>query len=452
MTETPTTPEELLERLERDGIEHLWVTYHDYSGRPCAKTMPRSAFRSTVHEGVVFALANLDMDIDDNQAPDATLLADSGDFLAVPDSRSYAVLPNYPKTARVHAWMRATDGSAWPGCPRTRLQEAVNELWHAGYSAKVAYEPEFYFLTPGAHPGEYLPINHTRMFSEAGLAAENALSVRIIDDLQSMGITVAQLGKEFGHGQYEMSVKYASPLRALDDYYHLRAVIRDAARDHGYLVTFMPKVYPEWVGSSLHLHLSLWDATGDRDLTPGTDDELSLSEVGGWFMGGLLKHAAALTGLGSPTVNSYKRLLPGSWAPANTYWGYGNRSGVIRIPGVGKRRHLEYRSGDNTCQPALFAAGLLAAGLDGIQNQIDPGPPFQGDIGHLTPEQIERYGLGFLPRTLPEALAALEADPVIAAAVGPVALHHFLLVKRHELARYEVQVHPWERLTYLEVS
>jgi glutamine synthetase len=158
-----------------------------------------------------------------------------------------------------------------------------------------------------------------------------------------------------------------------------------------------------------------------------------------------------LTGLGSPTVNSYKRLLPGSWAPANTYWGYGNRSGVIRVPGVGDRRHIELRSGDNSTQPALFVAGMLAAGLDGIRNQIDPGPPFAGDVGHMTPEQIATAGIGFLPRTLPEALAALEADDVVAAAVGPEALKHFLAVKRSELDQYNLEVHPWERDAYLEV-
>ncbi|MDI3341139.1 MAG: hypothetical protein QJR03_11480 [Sphaerobacter sp.] len=159
----------------------------------------------------------------------------------------------------------------------------------------------------------------------------------------------------------------------------------------------------------------------------------------------------ALTGLGSPTVNSYKRLQPGSWAPANTYWGYGNRSAVIRIPGVGERRHIEYRSGDNSCQPYLFLTGLLAAGLDGVRHQLDPGAPFDGDVGHLTPAEIERHRLGFLPRSLPEALAALEADEVVASSLGAEALRHFLLVKRHELAQYDIHVHPWERRTYLEV-
>lgn len=266
-----------------------------------------------------------------------------------------------------------------------------------------------------------------------------------------MGIRVAQLGKEYGAGQYEMTVHHASPIDAVDHYAALKAAVRDAARDLGYVATFMPKVYADWSGCSLHVHLSVWDEAGRRDLTPSDADQTALSDVGRWFMGGLLAHVEALTGLGSPTVNSYKRLQPGSWAPANTYWGNGNRSAVIRIPGSGKRRHLEYRSGDNACQPALFLTGLLAAGLDGVRNRIDPGSAFDGDIGHMSQAEIQRRGVRYLPRTLPEALAALEADPVVSAALGPTALGHFLAVKRSELAQYEIEVHPWERDTYLEV-
>jgi glutamine synthetase len=439
-----------LDRLDRDGIEHLWVTYHDYSGRPCAKSIPRSGFHGAVRDGVVFAKANLDLDVSGIQAAGAALLADSGDMMAVPDPRSYMPLPRYPATARVYAWLRNSDGSSWDGCPRTRLQAAVDDLLTDGLSVRAALEPEFYLLHKRVD-GEYEPVNSVRAFGEIGLAVEQPFVRRVVEELEAMGITVAQLGKEYGPGQYEMTVRHAPPLDAVDHYAALKGAVRDAAREQGYAATFMPKVYPDWAGCSLHLHISLWDTAGERDITPSNADETSLSDAGRWFMGGILAHVEALTGLGSPTVNSYKRLLPGSWAPANTYWGYGNRSGVIRIPGEGKRRHLEFRSGDNSCQPALFVAGVLAAGLDGIRNRTDPGPPFQGDVGHMTPAEIAAAGIGFLPRTLPQALAALEADPIIAAALGPITLQHLLLVKRNELAQYETVVHPWERDTYLEV-
>ena len=159
MTDRSTDSTSLLSRLRTDGIEHFWVIYHDYGGRAEAKTLPPESFESAATGGVVFAMANLNMAADDSQALGASLLANSGDFLALPDPRSYAVLPRYPKTARCHAWMRATDGSVWDGCPRTRLNTAVDDLRDLGYSVQAALEPEFYLLTPGEH-GDYLPANH----------------------------------------------------------------------------------------------------------------------------------------------------------------------------------------------------------------------------------------------------------------------------------------------------
>lgn len=450
MPHAPVDATELLHRLRDDEIENFWIAYHDYSGVGAAKTIPPGGFKSAARDGVVFATANLDMDILDHQPPTATWLADSGDVLVVPDPRSYSVLPRFPKTAMTNGWMRATDGSIWDGCPRTRLQKMVDAYAAEGYSTMAALEPEFYLLqSDGA--GGYAPINSTRMFTVDGLSEAHQFCSDVVSELETMGVPVGQLGKEYGPGQYEMSVKHGTPIEAIDRYLALKATVRDLARANGWTATFMPKVFSNWAGNSLHVHLSLWDRDGETDLTLGTDDSEGLSERGRWFLGGMLAHAPALTGLGSPTVNSYKRLLPGSWAPANIYWGYGNRSGVARIPGVGDRRHIEYRSGDNSCNPTLFLTGLLAAGLDGIHKQTDPGQPFTGDVGRMTTDEMLAAGLTFLPRTLSEALAALEADEVVAGAVGDTILPHFLSVKRSELAAYELEVHPWERATYLEV-
>lgn len=450
MPSAPTDASELLLRLRDDRIENFWIAYHDYSGVGAAKTIPPGSFESAVRSGVVFATANLDMDILDHQPRSATWLADSGDFLLVPDPRSYTALPRFPGTAIANGWMRATDGSVWDGCPRTRLQKMVDAIAAEGYSIMAALEPEFYLLQPG-DDGDYVPVNRTRMFTVDGLVEANQFCTDVVSELETMGVPVGQLGKEYGPGQYEMSVKHGSPMEAIDRYLALKGAVRDLARANGWVATFMPKVYANWAGNSLHVHLSIWNADGTTHLTPNAERNEGLSELGRWFLGGLLAHAPALTGLGSPTVNSYKRLLPGSWAPANIYWGYGNRSGVARIPGVGNRRHIEYRSGDNSCNPSLFLTGLLAAGLDGIRNRIDPGEPFQGDVGTMSTDEMLDAGLTFLPRTLPEALAALEADEVVAGAVGDVILPHFLSVKRSELAAYELEVHPWERATYLEV-
>lgn len=451
MTDLTPTAQHLLDRLDREGISYLWVAYQDYLGRSGAKTLPRESFRSAVTSGVVFALANLNMDSSDRQAPGATLLADSGDFLAVPDPRSYQPLPRFPGTARMNAWMRTTTGEPWGGCPRTALDGMVDRLAAAGYSVQCALEPEFYLLRRGGD-GELEPVNRTTMFSQDGLSKADAVVRDILHELAGMGVRVPQLGKEYGRGQYEMSLHHGQPVEAVDRYLALRGAVVDVAAAHGMVATFMPKVYASWPGNSNHIHLSVWDAAGAIDLTPGAEDETSLSEVGLRFMGGILAHIDALTAVGSPTVNGYKRLQPGSWAPANAYWGYGNRSGVLRVPGVGSRRHLEFRSPDNTAQPYLLLAALLGAGLDGIERRLDPGPPFEGDVGHLKAEQVGDPRLRELPRTLAEALAALEADEVIRTAIGEEIVRHTLAVRRSDLAAYEVEVHRWERDLYLEQS
>lgn len=446
---TESTPD-LLKRIERDDIGYLWIAFHDYSGRACAKLVPRATMAGAIRKGVVFAKANLNMDALDHQVSEATLLASDGDFMAVPDPRSYTVLPRFSGTALTHAYMREPDGSPWDGCPRTRLDKIVGKLGDEGFSVGAALEPEFALYVQSAD-GSLKPINTSTMYSQSGLAKANDFVVDLMSELAAMGVGPQQLHKEYGQGQYEVSLLHGTPMEAVDRYLQFRATLHDISHKHGMVATLMPKPSEGTPGNSLHVHLSVWNAAGSQDLTASDEDDISLSQLGSWFMGGLLSHAAALTAIGSPTVNSYKRLLPGSWAPANVYWGNGNRSGVIRIPGVGSRRHIEYRSPDNTAQPYLLLCALLAAGLDGIKRQIDPGPPFEGDVGHLTAEEIQRHHLGFLPRTLPEALTALERDELVCAAVGPEILKHFLAVKRGELATYNTIVHDWERSTYLEL-
>lgn len=439
----------LLARLTEDRIEHLWVIYHDYSGRACSKTIPPERFARAIERGVVFARANLDFNLHDHMAEGSVFLAHTGDMLAFPDPDSYAVVPYHPATARVHAFLRADDGSPWDGCPRTRLQRIVEAYAGRGWSVRVGFEPEFTLFVP-CEEGEYRPADRDGMFTVAGLERHYDLWQRAIACLHGMGVAVEQMGKEYGPGQYEATTHHEAPLKAVDDYLTFKEVIRALSRQAGWIASFMPKPYSHLPGNGLHLHLSLWDLPGQSDLTAG-DEGTPLSALGRHFLAGLLLHAPALAGVGSPTVNSYKRLLPGSWSPAHICWGVGNRAALVRIPGPG-RRHLEFRSGDCTCNPFLFLTAVLAAGLDGILRQAEPPPAVNEDVGHLTHAEAEARGLRLLPRSLGEALAALEADETITAALGPVIAPEFIKVKRSEMAAYELQVHPWERQTYLEVT
>ena len=166
-----------------------------------------------------------------------------------------------------------------------------------------------------------------------------------------------------------------------------------------------------------------------------------------------MAHAPGICGVGSPTVNSYKRLQPASWAPAHIAWGVGNRGVLLRVPDVNQRCRVEYRAGDNTCNPYFLLTALLAAGWDGMQKGMEPGEPFNDDdVGHFSEQQRLRHGIDFLPRSLSAALDALEGDEVLMSALAPVIGQEFLKVKRLELEAYNLTVHPWERQMYLEVT
>lgn len=442
--------QEVLSRLDGEGIEHLWVIWHDYSGRSCSKTVPKGKFARVLENGVVFARADVDFNLQDHMAAGSIFTADTGDFLAVPDPNSYAPLPYRERTARVYAFMRDDDGSSWAACPRTRLQRMVETYAGEGLSVRASFESEFILFEP-TDDGNYRPAGTEGMFTVAGLDRHYRLCQLVIDNLEAMGVSVEQLGKEYGPGQYEATTHYEEAMKAADDFCTFKEVVRAAARDAGLVASFMPKPYEDMPGCGLHVHLSLWDAAGQRELSLSESGQDPLSPLGSQFLGGLLAHAAALTAIGAPLVNSYKRLLPGSWAPAHICWGVGNRAALVRIPSMWRRRHIEFRSGDCATNPYMFMTAIMAAGLDGIHSQIEPPPPIDYDVGIIaTEEEAAARGVEFLPRSLPEALQALEADQVVTDALGSVVQSEFLKVKRSELAAYDLHVHPWERTMYLE--
>lgn len=435
----------LLARLEQNAVDQLWIVYHDYSGLSHAKSVPPDRFADATEHGIGFAKANMDFNVLDHQVPDLQFGAESGDFFAVPDAESFAPMPYHPGTARTFAFLTLANGGLWDGCPRTAVQRQVDRYGLLGLHVTAAFEAECYLFRPG--PEGWEPADRSRMFTVEGLELHAGLLGRLMEVLPQMGVALEQAGAEYGPGQYEINLRYAGPIKAVDDLYTFKEALRVLARDAGLLASFMPKPSTDLPGCGLHVHLGLQDSEG-ANVMQG-NGPAGLSETGRYFVGGLLAHAAALTGLGAPTVNSYKRLQPGSWSPAHICWGTGNRAALVRIPDGGSP-HVEFRSGDNTSNPSLFLAGLLAAGLDGIERRLDPGPPMTVDVGHLSPEGAEQLGLGFLPRSASDALDELESDSVVMEALGPVIGPALLRVKRSEVAAYDVTVGEWERSAYLE--
>jgi glutamine synthetase len=438
----------LLERLARDHIKHLWFVYTDYNGRSQAKSVPSGRFGHAVPGGITFARANLDFNVLDHMVDDAAFTADTGDFFAVPDPETYALVPYLSGTARVMAWMRDDERQPWDGCPRTILARQVDAFAELGIRVEAAFEPEAYLFRRGENSA-IEPADHTGMFTLDGLDTHAELFHHMTETLDAMGVIVEQVAPEYGPGQIEINIRHAPPIKAADDLVVVKDTLRSLAREAGLIASFMPKPFADIAGCGLHLHLSLWSTETGDCLIEDEKGMAGISKIGRSFLAGILNHAAALTGVGSPTVNSYKRLQPGSWAPAHAAYGVGNRSAFIRIPGSTRRR-LEVRGGDNTSSPYLFLAAVLAAGLDGIRGKADPGPPTEGDLGPLTVGEAKELGIAFLPRSAAEALDAVEADPIIVEALGPVILPEWLKVKRSEIAAYRLDVGDWERNAYLE--
>jgi glutamine synthetase len=450
-----TDPAVTLERLEALSARYLWLVYHDYAGIGRAKVVPQARFGEVAAQGVTFAKANWDLAINDEQVPHPLFGADSGDFRVVPDPATVTPIPYRPGVVQALGRLVDDHGTPWVGDPRARLGDQVAKLAERGFHPRVAYEAEFLL---GVDRGAgFVPGDAGRMFTTDEVEARWTWCERVLDTLEAMNVGVHQFAKEYGPGQYEVSLLPAEPVAAVDRFLLTRQTIRALARDDGLAAVFMPKPFEHLPGNGLHVHMGLHDGDGADVLGDPTADD-ALTSTGRSAVAGLLAHAGGLAALGSPTPNSYKRLLPGSWAPAHVCWGFGNRAALVRIPGKAGGRHIEYRSGDASANPYLFLAGLLGAIGDGIDGQLEPPPAVNEDVGHWTDAEATAAGIQRLPQRLDVALDAFAADDVLTRCVGPTVTEHYLAVKRFELASYlagsglpdvATEVSDWERATYL---
>ena len=437
----------LVARAKADGISELWVICHDLSGRAQVRSVPYQRLDRVLTGGVSFARANIDFNVLDHQVPDFVFGAETGDFLAVPDPATYARVPHHQGAARTYSFLHDADGGSWAGCARAALRAMDARYADRGLALRVAFEPECYLLP--VTEANHRPTARPTMFSLNALESQRVLMSQVMTSLAEMGVELEQVAPEFGPGQYEINIAHQPPLRAADDLMTVKEELRALARAAGFIATFMPKLFADMPGSGVHVHLGAGSSDGSNAMEG--DGPVGLSPFGASFAAGLLKHARGLSGLAAPTVNSYKRLLPGSWAPSHITYGASNRAVLVRVPDSGSK-HVEFRAGDGTGNPYLTLIGLLAAGLDGVEQGLSLGEPTLDDIGHPSEAEASARGLELLPRSAPEALDALEADAVLMAALGPVIGPGFLRLRRSEAAAYSLEVGEWERATYLEWS
>ena len=437
--------QQVLDRVQDDNIEFIRMEFLDYTGVTRGRTIRNDNLRAAMEDGVNFSTAIMSFDMFDEFIEGGAYGSNDGDFFAIPDPDTYAVVPFREKTARMLCDLYDVNGEPWEGCPRNalkRLLEKVEKL--LGGKLNMAYEQEAYLLDTD-EKGNILPADQSHCFSTDGVDIQDSFVQSFVHALETMGVTTEQISSEYGPGQLELNLKYADALKATDDQVTFTHLFKQIARQHDMLGTLMAKPFEDQPGSGLHVHISLYDEDGNNLFEDPSDKRgLQLSQNAYYFIGGLLKHGRSLVGIGAPTFNSYKRMQPGSWAPAHVCYGDANRSVLVRVPEVRRARRFEFRGADGSCNPYLLSTCLLAAGLDGIQNKIDPGDPMQEDVAEFDNEQLKEHGIEWVPRDLLEAVQTIEKDAVLGETIGQSIWKEFMNVKRSEWRKYTQHISGWE--------
>lgn len=344
----------------------------------------------------------------------------------------------------------APDSTAFKGDPRYVLKRALKELDALGFSAfNVGLEPEFYLFkevpkdTLDLHPSD-----NGGYFDQAPIDESEDCRREIVYELERMGYQVEASHHEVGPGQNEITWKYEDALRTADNLLTFKAVVRQVAKRHGLVATFMPKPFSTIAGNGMHANLSLLTKDG-KNAFYDESGESGLSADAFYFIGGILNHAKGFAAITNSTVNSYKRLVPGYEAPCYIAYADRNRSALVRIPasrGAGTR--VEVRCPDPLANPYLLLAVLLRAGLDGIKNKMHPGEAIGDDIFDYDADSVRRCKLDHLPINLLDALNKMQEDDLMKEVLGEHVYASFLKAKLHEWDHYHVKVSRWELAKY----
>ncbi|HEX3015781.1 MAG TPA: glutamine synthetase family protein [Desulfobacteria bacterium] len=434
-----------VQQVVRDHQIHtVRVCLHDNSNVPRSRYVPIRHFMEMIgEESISFPSALFSLDTS------ARLVVEAGDGYAAgypswmlkPDLSTFGILPYVPGTARVIADLFAADEPV-KTAPRQVLRGVLQEFEREGYRIMGAFEYEFYVFTR-TEDGLKPVWQGLQCFSEIKQSQVTDILNSVMFALNDMGAGPEVANTEYGSGQFEISNSPFWGLEIADMAFYYRTSIKEILQQKGYTATFMSKPVTDSNGSGAHVHHSLFDEAGNNLFyDPAKPD--GLSDLCRWFIGGQLQHAAALCALSNPTINSYKRLKPYSFAPTTPSWGYDHRCAMIRVPqSRGKQTRLENRLPGADTNPYLTLAGILAAGLDGIRNRVEPAEP----LGNKDPYQGEMT----LPSSLPDALLALKADPLFESMLGQEFFHHYLTLRRAEWERFMQHTTDWEVNEYLEL-
>jgi glutamine synthetase len=452
-TDKAAMKQRVFEQAETANVRFVSLQFTDIMGIVKNVHIPFHKFGDAVDHGLWF----------DGSSVEGFARIHESDMFLDPDLETFGIIPwergDNDSTAKVICDVYTPDGEPFAGDPRGVLRRQIKLAEDMGFRYMTGPELEFFMvrrtgleLDNGMPSVEPLPHDQAGYFD---LTTDEASNVRkkMVEALEELGIVVEASHHEVAIGQHEIDFKYDDAMRTADNAVTFRTTLKAIAQQHGLYATFMPKPFHGINGNGMHTHQSLWSCDGKTNLFYDADDEYHLSQIARSFMAGLLAHARGMIAILAPLVNSYKRLVPGFEAPVYISWARINRSALIRIPQASRGRpeatRLELRCPDPSCNPYLAFSAMLAAGLDGIQRNLELAKPVEENLYHFDDTMIRKQGVRTLPSSLEEALNEFAEDDVIQTALGAHVCEWFMEAKRAEWSEYRIQVTPWELERYL---
>ncbi|MGF7058092.1 glutamine synthetase [Brassicibacter mesophilus] len=433
----------ITELVKEKNVRFIVLQIADILGTVKSITLPVSQLDKIFRNEIMF----------DGSSIDGFTRIEESDMYLYPDLSTFIILPwethNGSTIARIICDVYMPDGKPFEGCPRYVLKRALERAKEKDLTFYVGPEPEFYVFSVDEKGNPILDNNDKAgYFDMAPLDKGEDVREAITTALEGLGFEVEASHHECGPGQHEIDFKYADALRTADNIMTFRYVVRRIADEMGLFASFMPKPVEGIAGSGMHLNMSLF--RGEENIFFDASTKNQLSEDAMYFIGGLLTHIKGFTAITNPLINSYKRLVPGFEAPVYIAWSEKNRSPLVRIPAKrGLSTRVELRNPDPSCNPYLALATALVAGLDGMDNKIEPPEPINKNIYAMDSEERHENDIDSLPKSLYEAVKELSKNEVVKTALGKHVTGKFISAKRKEWDKYRVKVHQWEVDEYL---
>ncbi len=436
------TNKDVLKMVEENDVQFIRLQFTDVFGILKNVAITSKQLPKVLEEGCMF----------DGSSIDGFVRIEESDMLLVPDTDTFEIFPWRPqqgKVARLICDVYTTDGSPYEGCPRYVLKKTLAKAEEMGYTMNVGPECEFFLFLTDAD-GKPTTVTHDEggYFDLAPIDKGEDARRDMCITLEEMGFEIEASHHEVAEGQHEIDFKYKDALATADGIMTFKIVVKSIAARHGLYATFMPKPLFGINGSGMHTNQSL--STKDGNAFYDRNGELELSPIAYNYIAGVMEHIKSIVAVTNPTVNSYKRLVPGYEAPCYIAWSAKNRSPLIRVPasrGAGTR--LEVRCPDPAANPYLAIALMLASGLDGIKKDLTPPPAVNRNIFKMTCEEMEQLGVSSLPGNLYDALQVYKADPLVKETLGEHIFNIYYEFKNREWDAFRTAVHPWEIREYL---